>query len=270
MEQVSVEIICKNLQSSERALRQKSLNQLLKIASKESDSEIVLAEWFDETYLHLIKCYSDRFESCRELTISVVTEFILNINPINSRYVECIIPVMRRRIGMTEIVEESEELRLKLLEQLHEIIRKLSASNGDDQFEQIYDDIVDIVLKTLTDSFASVHRKSCEIIKSLADATPSFSRRAESLVDPLIVLLNHRQYATRAEAIETLTVVCLHVNTKTEAVVKSIVSISPLLMDAVPFVRRECGRAGCRLLLELRDRYSLFQRILPLVLCWYC
>lgn len=43
--------------------------------------------------------------------------------------------------------------------------------------------------------------------------------------------------------------------------------ISILVMDPVPSVRRECGRVGCLFLVKMRDRYSHFERILPLVLC---
>lgn len=53
-----------------------------------------------------------------------------------------------------------------------------------------------------------------------------------------------------------------------EAVVKIIVSVSPLLMDSMPQIREECGKVGSHWLLKLRDRYSFFERILPLVLCW--
>lgn len=53
-----------------------------------------------------------------------------------------------------------------------------------------------------------------------------------------------------------------------DVIVKIIVSVSPLLMDSMPQIREECGRVGCYWLLKLRDRYSFFERILPLVLCW--
>lgn len=63
-------------------------------------------------------------------------------------------------------------------------------------------------------------------------------------------------------------VVCLHINNKNDKIVKSIVSISPLLTDSVAAVRRMCGIVGCQWLLKLPDRYSFFERIVPLVLCW--
>uniref|UniRef100_A0A182T996 Condensin complex subunit 1 C-terminal domain-containing protein n=1 Tax=Anopheles maculatus TaxID=74869 RepID=A0A182T996_9DIPT len=47
-------------------------------------------------------------------------------------------------------------------------------------------------------------------------------------------------------------------------------ALSPLLMDDVPYVRRACGRVGCVMLQKLRDRYSFFHRILPLVLNCLC
>ncbi|KAI8045468.1 hypothetical protein M5D96_001649 [Drosophila gunungcola] len=38
-------------------------------------------------------------------------------------------------------------------------------------------------------------------------------------------------------------------------------------MDTMPLVRREVGQMGILMLMELLDRYSFFERILPLVLC---
>lgn len=40
-------------------------------------------------------------------------------------------------------------------------------------------------------------------------------------------------------------------------------------MDPIANVRRMCGIVGCEWLMNLRDRYSFFDRIIPLILCWY-
>lgn len=264
----SIDILCKNIQSTERSIRQAALKDLLKVASKEAAVDVGLEDVLETTHLYLIKCYSDRFESCRSLAAEIVSQFLLTIPKLNDRYLDYFVPVLRRRIGMPEIVEESEELRLQLTEQVHDVVKKFAVKDARDQLMKSYSDILDIALKTLTDPFPSVQRKCCEVIRELADATPTFRAKAELLVDPLVVLLSHRQSALRVAAIQTLTIVCLHIDNKNDHIVKSIVSVSPLLMDSVPAVRRECGRAGCKWLRDLPDRYSFFERILPLVLCW--
>lgn len=270
MSQNEMEMLCKNLQNAERSIRQAALNELLKIAAKDSKSDMRTEQWFDATYLYIIKCYADRFEICRSLAASIVSEFILNTSNTNDYYLDYIVPILKRRIGQGAIVEESEELRLQLVEQTLTIVQVFSCTrDAEDSLMRHYNDIIDIILKTLTDPYACVQRKSCEVINALARATRTFSFRAECLVDPLIALLSHRQSATRVIAIETLGYVCLHIDNKNNKIVKIITSISPLLMDLVPSVRLQCGRVGCQWLLELPDRYSFFERILPLVLCWY-
>lgn len=267
--QNDVEIMCKNLSNPDRSVRQAALKELAKIASKELDSATSSEDWFDATYLHIIKCYADRFEVCRSLAATIFNDFIVNAAGVNDSHVDYILPVLKRRIGQGAIVEESEELRLQLTEQLLIVVQVFSIERNDrDPLMRHYNDIIDVILKTLTDPYACVQRKSCEVITALAGATRAFSARAENLVDPLIALLCHRQSATRVIAIDTLGLVCLHIDNKNDKILKIITSISPLLMDQVPSVRRQCGYVGCRWLVELVDRYSFFERILPLVLCW--
>lgn len=269
LSQNETETMCRKLQNTERSIRQAALKELLKMAAKESPSDIGPEEWFGATYLYIIKCYSDRFEMCRSLAASIISEFILSTSNVNDSYLDYIAPVLKRRIGQGGIVEESEELRLQLIEQTLNVVQVFSSKrDGEDPLMRHYNDIFDIILKTLTDPYPCVQRKSCEVINALAGATRTFDSRAESLVDPLIALLSHRQSATRVIAVDTLGYVCLHIDNKNNKIIKIITSISPLLMDLVPFVRRQCGRVGCRWMLELPDRYSFFERILPLVLCW--
>ncbi|XP_031627918.1 dynein assembly factor 5, axonemal [Contarinia nasturtii] len=262
---LELEILCKNIQCADKSKRQAALNELLQSVSKQSTDED-LKNLLDLTYLHLVKCYTDKFEAIRSLAISIVNEFLKCFQTRNEFFLDYIIPTMRRRIGLPEMVEESEEIQLELLTQLGHIVEKFQ-SNDTDTLMRIYNDIMDILVRNLTNRYANAHRECCKAIQLLATATPSFYMRAESLVDPLTELLCHRQSATRTIAVETLGVVCLYITNKNDKIVKSIVSISPLLTDSVAAVRRMCGIIGCKWLIELRDRYSFFERIVPLVLC---
>lgn len=197
-----IEFVCKNIQSNERSVRQATLTELLKIVSNQGnddDRKILI----DQTYLHLIKCYADRFESIRDLAISVVSQFLSEFQERNEFFVEYIIPTIRRRIGLPELIESSEELQLRLLEQLEEIIAKFQSKEVD-LLMRAYNDIIDIMARNLINKYANAHRQCCKVIRVLTTATRSFYMRAESLVDPLIELLSHRQSATRTAAVETL------------------------------------------------------------------
>ncbi|XP_055606065.1 dynein axonemal assembly factor 5 [Uranotaenia lowii] len=262
-----VETFCANVQSTERMVRQRALKDFLDFTRGDKLSSMEAPEVFDGTYLHVLRCYADRFEMIRSLAISVVNEMLAKL-PANDYYLGYIIPVITKRIGQREIIEDSEEVRLLLLEQLELIIEKYSDPDGSrgDPLLKSYDGLIDILIKTLKDPFPAAQKQSCEIVKQLASATPSMHYRAEALVSPTVTVLKHRHSANRIAAIEALGVVSLHIRSNSDSVLKIIVDISPLLMDSVPFVRRACGRVGCLMLMELRDRYSYFHRIMPLVL----
>ncbi|XP_019540004.3 dynein axonemal assembly factor 5 [Aedes albopictus] len=260
------ESFCANVQSPERMVRQRAIKDFLEFVHRtvtEKDAPAV----FDATYLHILRCYADRFEIIRNLAITLIGELLEKL-PANGFYLGYIVPVIARRIGQAETVEESEEIRLQLLEQLEAIIRKYADPDGSkgDPLLKSYDNLIDIMVKTLKDPYPAAQKQSCELVKLLAESTPSMHYRAEALVTPATGVLKHRHSANRIAAVEALGVLALNIHSNSEKVVQIIVDLSPLLMDGVPFVRRACGRVGCLMLLKLRDRYSFFYRILPLVL----
>lgn len=266
------------IQNQERMVRQRALKELLEFCQLEGNLTAENSmETFDLIYLCLIKCYSDRFEMCRSLSCSIVSE-ILKFLEQNDYYLSLLVPVIAKRLAVQDVVEESEELRLQLLKQLNFIVNKyknLSStgtvrgqSDGDDLMLKPYNDIIDILKSCLLDSYPAILKECCDIIKVTAIASPSFHYRAEALADPLLSLLRHRQSSIRIAAIEALGIVSINIQSNAELIKRIITELSPSVMDPIPFVRRECGRVGCLFLMKLRDRYSFFERILPLVLCW--
>jgi dynein assembly factor 5, axonemal len=267
------------IQNQERMVRQRALKELLEFCAKPGNlSEGNAVEIFDSVYLCLIKCYSDRFEMCRSLSCSIVSEILGHLEQ-NDYYLSLLVPVLAKRLATHDVVEESEEMRLQLLKQLNFIVSKykdLNAtgtvqgkSDGEDRLLKPYNDIVDILKISLLDSYPAIIKESCEVIKVTAQASPSFHYRAETLADPLMQLLKHRHSPVRIAVIEALGIVALNIYSNPDLVKRIVKELSPVVMDPIPYVRRECGRVGCKFLLELRDRYSFFERILPLVLCWW-
>jgi dynein assembly factor 5, axonemal len=273
----TLDVIIVKIQNQERMIRQNALKELLEFVRNENDlTKENAMEIFDTLYLSLAKCYSDRFEMCRSLSCSIITEIVSKIEQ-NEYYLEQLVPLIAKRLASQETVEESEEMRLQLLKQLRFIINKYqdfnetgtirSHSDGDDPILKPYNDIIDILKESLIDNYPAILKECCEIIKITSVASPSFHYRAEALVNPLLSLLNHRHSPIRIAAIEALGIVALNIFSNVDIVKRIIKDISPLLMDQNAFVRRECGRVGCLFLMKLRDRYGLFERILPLVLC---
>lgn len=260
-------LLNKNLQNTDRTSRQAALQNILTHCQTpailtESDADHI----FNTFYLALLKCYYDRYENCRNLAIEIVTT-LLTALPKTSYYIECIVPTVAKRIGRPELIEDSEEIRLLLAQQIVVIVRECRKPDHD-LLANVYNDIIDILVKCQRDSFPAIQRECCIIIRALADASPMFHLRTIDLADGLIVMLQHRHSANRIAAIEAIGIVALHIHGHGETVIKLIAAVSPLLMDAMPTVRLECGRVGCRWLLALRDRYSFFERLVPLVLCW--
>uniref|UniRef100_A0A182K4B5 TOG domain-containing protein n=1 Tax=Anopheles christyi TaxID=43041 RepID=A0A182K4B5_9DIPT len=263
-----LELFCSAVQHPERTERQRALKSFEQNFIRSGITVEECSRIFDETYLHLLRCYGDRFESVRTLAVSAMDTLLGKLPP-NDYYLGCIVPVLAKRIGQAETIEDSEELRLKLLDQLETLVAKYSdpdAARLGDPLLKVLDSVVDILIKTLRDPFPAAQKKSCEIVIALAEATPTLHYRAEALVLPAKSILTHRHSANRIAAVEALGVLSLHILSNGDCVSDIIMAVSPLLMDDVPFVRRACGRVGCLMLQKLRDRYSFFHRILPLVL----
>lgn len=259
---------CTHLQSPERSVRQTTLKGILEHFESGKVDDKNAEQYYTEIYIHLLKAYSDRFEVCRSLAASALSSIMKHL-PRNSSYLEYICSVIGQRLGQAEMIEESEEMRLQLVEQMRELVEKFKVDPKEktDLILKAYNDIIDVLVRTIKDPYPAIQKESCEVVKLLAIATPSFRYRAEVLVKPMSFMLQHRYSANRGIAIETMSITALHILTNDDKVGNIIMDLSKLLMDDVPSVRRECGRAGVRLGLELKDRYSHFSKILPLILC---
>lgn len=262
-------------QSPERMVRQRGLKEFLEFCETGLSTDNVV-EIFDTVYLHIIRCYNDKYEMCRSLACSIVSE-ILKYLQRNDYFLNYIVPVIAKRIGQAEVLEESEEMRLQMLQQLNYIIEKykelinlgsVKDYDGKDVMLKPYNEIMDILKMSLFDTYPAVLKETCEIIINTANACTSFHYRAEVLLDPLSDLLRHRHSIVRISAVKAIGIACLHIHSNGDYIQKMIKNVSPLLMDSVPYVRREVGRTGCLWLQTLRDRYSYFERLLPLALCW--
>lgn len=200
----SVHLLCKNIQCDDRIVRQKALKDLLRIVAGPLDADEA-RELFDHTYLHIIKCYADKFETSRALATSIFGRFVECLPSDNDYYLGYLVPVLKRRIGMSEIVEDSEEMRLQLIEQVYQIVDKFKyKKDGKCLLLTSYNDIMDILAKTLTDPYSAVQQQACQVIKIMPKATPFQGDKLPPLVVPLIALLKHRHSAVRILGIETL------------------------------------------------------------------
>lgn len=263
--------ICEKLQSNDRRLKNSTLELLQQKCldtAQCNDAEVL--QVFNETYLHLLKCYSDRFESVRDQAIQTVDTFVERLPP-NDFHLVNIISALVDRMGKEETVEESEEIRLLIMKQLYNLETRFLTTGNKDSLQDCYKQIVEIVLKALRDPYPAVQKEACSCIVAVAETADSyfFKPFAENLAKGLYGMLNHKHSQARICAVKALGYVALHIDASgEEGLSRLLMEVSPLLMDSMPLVRRECGELGIRLLLELRDRYSYFERLIPFVLCW--
>ncbi|KAH8360017.1 hypothetical protein KR093_010218 [Drosophila rubida] len=262
--------ICGELESSEHRRRNNALQRLCEQVEQapETVSSDAIAADFDELYLHLLKCYDDRFESVRDHAVLAVNAFLERLPPSDFHLLN-VVATLADRMGQPETVEPSEEIRLRYVQQLHLMLRKYARMGNVGVFRECYPQVVKVLVKSIRDEYAAVQREGCATLVQLARVADTQELRpfTEQLAIALYTMLNHRHSAARIAAIEALGRVCLHMDASGEGMRRLFMEVSPLLMDSMPLVRRACGELGVLLLLELPDRYSYFERILPLVLC---
>lgn len=270
MSSINCQEICEKLQSNERRPKIAAIELLQqKCADHNETKETELQAIYDECHLYLLKCYTDRYESVRDQVVTTVNMFVERLPP-NDYHLTNIISSLTARMGQQETLEQSEEIRLIFMQQLHKLINHFITYGSLKSLENCYDDIVKILIKALKDNYPAVQREACACVALLSASadTLNFQKYAEPLAVALYGLLNHKHSQSRIAAVNALGCVALHINASGEGLSRLLMEISPLLMDSMPLVRRECGALGVRLLLELRDRYSYFDRIIPLILCW--
>lgn len=156
---------------------------------------------FPEIYAYILKSFSDASESCRENAIIITSNFIQRL-PLNDYYLTYILPVIVRRIGCPEIIEESEEIRLILIELVHKILIKYK---GTHLLSSFINDFTSILTKTSTDPFPKVKLETCECIILLTKILQrDFHFQSESYVKPLLSNFAHQHFRVRVAAVRAI------------------------------------------------------------------
>ncbi|SPP80269.1 dynein assembly factor 5, axonemal [Drosophila guanche] len=261
---------CKELESTDRAHKTKILKQMLEwveSCNEEGNTEL-LADYFDRLYLHLLKCYHDRFESVRDGAVRLVDAYLERLPPMDFNLLN-VVSTLTERMGQAETVEPSEEIRLLYIGQLHLMVRKYAKMGNVGVFRECYNLLVKVLNKAIRDEYPVVQREACTTLVALCAVAETAELRpyTEQLAVALYGMLNHKHAPARISAVEALGRLSLHMDASAESMRRLFGEVSPLLMDRMPLVRREVGIMGVLMLMDLLDRYSFFERILPLVLC---
>jgi len=99
------------LQDQNRATRRRALETIRnELLSSENNGNVVAV-----VIRPLLRAFSDPVEKCREIAIVAVSETVASTSEPCS-LLQCVVPTLVQRLAQPEIVEPSEELRLKLVQ----------------------------------------------------------------------------------------------------------------------------------------------------------
>ncbi|KAM5213583.1 dynein axonemal assembly factor 5 isoform 1-T1 [Hipposideros larvatus] len=212
----------------------------------------------------LLRRLADPAESCRALAAHLLGLGLRRAaRPCDA--LPRLLPALSARLAGPEPArrpppEACEELRLALVQLL-----RLAVDLGGAALAPHLDDAVRALRCTLLDPFAAVRRESCECAASLARATPDhFHMQSESLIGPLMQTISHQHWKVRVAVIEaTGTVIQFGSGKSVDDVLPH---FAQRLFDDVPQVRQAVTCVVGGWLLDLRDRYSFFPKLIPLLL----
>ncbi|XP_011313706.1 dynein assembly factor 5, axonemal isoform X2 [Fopius arisanus] len=259
VEQLGLSEICLSLQSDEKKKRLKALEKFENIVSSRDWSKSELLEIWQIMSKHLAKSLTDNAESCRNLSIEI-TKILLSSLPGLGKNIIYLMPVLVRRLGSQEMIETSEEVRLNCVVLLRVIIKKY-----EEHLPVYIDDIMVILAKTVIDNYPKIKSESCEAISELARSIPThFYAKNEMIVQPVLSNFKHQHYRIRVASVKAIGNVLRYGNNKSLPDVAS--CLAARLFDQSGVVRAAVIEVAGDWLLNLRDRYSWWFKLLPLLL----
>ncbi|OXB67597.1 hypothetical protein ASZ78_004715 [Callipepla squamata] len=208
----------------------------------------------------LARCLAgDAAERCRELALQLLLHGLSRCER-PGEALPVLLPVLAQRLGLPRGAEPCEELRLGLLQLLGVLLRRGGAAVA-----PYLSDVVGILQAALLDHYAEVRRESCRCAVACAHAVPEhFHMQSESLIKPLMQTISHQHYRVRVDVIQATGAVIQFGNGKSVDDVLS--HLAQRLFDEIPKVRQAVTAVIGEWLLHLRDRYSYFHKLIPLLL----
>ncbi|KFO90005.1 HEAT repeat-containing protein 2, partial [Buceros rhinoceros silvestris] len=171
-----------------------------------------------------------------------------------------LLPVLTQRLCPPQGFEPSEELRLGLVQLLNLLLQRCGAA-----MVPYLTDVIRVLQATLLDPYAEIRRESCRCAVACTQAMPEhFHMQSESLIKPLMQTISHQHYRVRVDVIQATGAVIQFGNGKSVDDVLS--HLAQRLFDEIPKVRHAVTTVTGEWLLHLRDRYSYFHKLIPLLL----
>ncbi|XP_012284126.1 dynein assembly factor 5, axonemal [Orussus abietinus] len=258
-EELQLNRICVSLEAENKGRRRTALEDIRKFIDERNLSEEELFEIWNTIHRQVVRLLNDNVEGCRDSTINILKSF-LEVLPVDDKNLIYVIPILTRRLASQELIESSEEVRLNAVSLLRIIIR-----NYKNHLSAYMDDVVAILAKTVTDSYPNVKKESCEGIAELATlTTKDFYSRSEKLIKPILSNFTHQHYKVRVASVKAIGVAVQCGNNKTIEDVAT--PMAERLFDQSSAVRAAVIEVAGQWFLDLRDRYSWWHKLIPLLL----
>ncbi|XP_029106007.1 dynein assembly factor 5, axonemal [Scleropages formosus] len=247
------------LSEESKATRRRALDAIREETFDSRLSSAVLQDVFAALLRPLLKCLTDPMERCRESAVHMIADFLRSV-PRPEDSLPYLIPALSQRLAGSDLPEPSEELRLAMVEVLSLVVEVCGG-----RLAPYLDHMVRILQRTIVDPFPEVKKESCRCAVSFAKCVPDhFHMQSESLVKPLMQTVCHQHFRVRLAAIEATGAV---VQYGTGRSVDDVLShLAQRLFDDSPQVRKGVTQVVGGWLLHLRDRYSYFHKLIPLLL----
>ncbi|KAK7070029.1 hypothetical protein SK128_001063 [Halocaridina rubra] len=255
------------MQDQHKAKRKKALEKLEKLifesVEKESENrQPFLRQTLQFCLASLTSCMTDASEANRLKACEILMKFIEG-EALTEKHLVDVIPVLYHRLAKVPQLEESEDVRLLYIKIIHGL-----AEYFQEKMTPYMNDIVNILKESVLDASPEVRKASCECVSTFAKATKDkFHMQSESLVKPLIKGLAHQRFRNRIACITALGDILLYGDGKAIQTVCG--PLAQCSMD-LPQVRLCLVDVGGSLGMEMPDRYSYWQYILPLILFGIC
>ncbi|NXX04872.1 DAAF5 factor, partial [Larus smithsonianus] len=244
-----------------RAARLRALEAIRAEVQERPLSGAVVQEVFGAQLVRpLARCLAgDAAERCRDLALQLLRHG-LSHGDRPGEALPVLLPALAQRLCPPQGAEPSEELRLGLVQLLSLLLRRCGAA-----LVPYLAEVIRILQATLLDQYAEVRRESCRCAVACAQAMPEhFHMQSESLIKPLMQTISHQHYRVRVDVIQATGAVIQFGNGKSVDDVLS--HLAQRLFDEIPKVRHAVTTVIGEWLLHLRDRYSYFHKLIPLLL----
>ncbi|XP_015588991.1 dynein assembly factor 5, axonemal [Cephus cinctus] len=261
IEDLRLNKICVSLQAGDKKRRKEGLEEILNVVSDAQNTLETknLEKIWEDIHKHIVRILNDQAEACRDLSIEILKKFFECL-PVSDKNIIYIIPVLARRLASQELIETSEEVRLNCILLLKLIILKYK------EHLPIYlEDLLGILARTVADNYPNVKKESCECISLLAKSIPNyFYSHSDILVKPILSNFTHQHYKVRVASIKTIGDVLQYGNNKSIEEVATPMAVR--LFDQSGVVREAVVEVAGHWLLELKDRYSWWHKLIPLLM----